>query len=389
MAMQQECTRRIRRLQEQLQSKELDGALFVYPIDIYYFAGTRQNSVLWVPTEGKPLLLVRKSFLRAQNESPIDDIRPFPSSKKLPELLGGDTGKIGLTYDVLPAQQLNFFAKVLPGREFLDISGINRELRSVKSPWELEKMRQSAEKLCATFAQVPQFLKAGMREIDLAAEFECRARKLGSEGYVRMRAFNQELFQGLAVAGESAAQPGFFDGAVTGRGLSCASPHGASAAVIEPNAPILIDYTGVYDGYVSDMTRIFVIGSLAPEVEKAFEAALAIQDYLKENLKPGNDGADLFAGALALAETTGLAENFMGVPGEQAKFVGHGVGLELDEFPILAQGFKAPLKLHQTVAIEPKFVLPGIGAIGIENTFTVGPEGGVRLTELPDEIVRL
>lgn len=389
MAMQQECTRRIRRLQEQLQSKDLDGALFVYPIDVYYFAGTRQNSVLWVPTDGNPMLLVRKSYLRAQAESPIDDIRPFPSSKLLPELFGSAAGKIGLTYDVLPAQQLNFFAKVLPGREFADISTINRELRSVKSPWELEKMRQSAEKLCATFAQVSEFLRPGMREVDLAAEFEYRARKLGSEGYVRMRAFNQELFQGLAVVGESAAQPGFFDGAVTGRGLSGASPHGASTAIIERDMPILLDYTGVYDGYVSDMTRMFVIGSLRPEVEKAFEAALEIQGYLEENLKPGNDGAELFAGAAALAEAAGLAGNFMGVPGEQAKFVGHGIGLELDEFPILAQGFKTPLKLHQTVAIEPKFVFPGIGAIGIENSFTVGPEKGVRLTVLPDAIVRL
>jgi len=204
-----------------------------------------------------------------------------------------------------------------------------------------------------------------------------------------MRAFNQELFQGLAVAGPSAAEPGFFDGAVTGRGLSAASPHGASEARIEANVPILVDYTGVFEGYIVDMTRIFVFGTLRPEVQKAFEAALAIQDYLEENLKPGSDGSELFAGAVGLAEAAGLAGNFMGAPGEQAKFVGHGVGLELDEMPVLAQGFKLPLQLQQTIAIEPKFVLPGSGVIGIENTYAVGPDGGVRLTTLADAVVRL
>jgi len=389
MATKQESGNRITKLQAHLRAKEIDGALIVYPIDVYYFAATRQNAVLWVPAGGAPLLLVRKSLARARAESSIDDIRPFPSSKELPGLLGTGLRRVGLTYDVLPMQQLQFFSKVLPGVELVDIAAINRELRSVKSAWELEKMKQSGQKLCAVFAQVPDFLRPGMREIDLAAEFEYRARKLGNEGYVRMRAFNQELFQGLAVAGEAAAQPGFFDGAVTGLGLSGASPHGASNAIIEGNVPILVDYTGVFDGYIVDMTRIFVFGALRPEVQKAFEAALAIQDYLEEHLKPGSDCAELFTGATALAEAAGLGANFMGVPGEQAKFVGHGVGLELDEMPVLAQGFKIPLQLHQTVAIEPKFVLPGAGVVGIENTFAVGPEGGVRLTTLDDVVVCL
>lgn len=389
MSLHQECPRRIAQLQAQLQKRELDGALLVYPIDVYYFAATRQNAVLWIPAEGAPLLLVRKSLSRARSESSIADIRPFPASKELPGLLGAEIRRVGLTNDVLPMQQLQFFSKVLPGVELVDIAAVNRELRSVKSTWELERMQQCADKLCSVFAQVPEFLQPGMRELDLAAEFEYRLRKLGNEGYVRMRAFNQELFHGLAVAGASAAEPGFFDGAVTGRGLSSAAAQGASTALIAGNEPILVDYTGVFDGYIIDMTRIFVFGNLRPEVQKAFEASLAIQDYLEEHLKPGSDCAELFTGAAALAEAAGLGANFMGVPGEQAKFVGHGVGLELDEMPVLAQGFKVPLQLNQTIAIEPKFVLPGAGVVGIENTFAVGCEGGVRLTTLADAVVSL
>lgn len=389
MPIHQECHERIRRLQTQLEQRELDGALLAYPIDVYYYAGTRQNALLWVPTNGEPLLLVRKSLSRARDESAVTDVRPFPPSREISRLLGDKARRVGLTFDVLPIQQLHFFNKVLPGLEFLDISAVNRELRSIKSAWELDKLKQSGMRLCEVFAQIPEVLKPGMREVDLSAEIEYRARKLGCEGYVRLRAFNQELFRGIAVAGANAAAPGFFDGPACGSGLSGASAHGASMAVIGRDAPILVDYTAVFEGYIVDMTRMFVFGSLRPELRKAFEVSLDIQEYLEENLLPGQDCAELFAGSQAMAEAGGLAAHFMGAPGEQAKFVGHGVGLELDELPILAQGFQVPLQLGQTLAVEPKFVFPEVGVVGIENTYAVGATGGQRLTQLADTIIAL
>ena len=383
-----EVKQRITNMQAMLKNKGLDGALFIFPIDVYYFSGTRQNSTLWIPTEGEPLLLVRKSLARAKEESPLTDILPFPSSKDFPGLFDGSIQKIGFTFDVAPVQQLNYYSKLLAGREFVDISPLNRELRSVKSDYELEQLRFCGDKLCSVFAQVPQFLKAGMREIDLAAEFEHRLRTAGNEGYIRMRAYNQELFMGLAVS-TGAASYGFFDGAVTGRGLSNASPHGASEAVIRQHEPVLVDYTGVFNGYITDMTRIFVIGSLDPELHRAFIVALEIQDALQQALKPGAICEELFLMAANMAEQAGMGKNFMGMPGEQARFVGHGVGLELDEFPVIAQGFKVPLQAGHTIAIEPKFIIPGKGAIGIENTFSVTVNGGHKLTTLADDIVFL
>jgi Xaa-Pro aminopeptidase len=383
-----ESEHRIIRLQSELRAKGIDGALIIYPIDVYYFTGTRQNSTLWIPAEGNPLLMVRKSFSRAVTESLIEETRAFPSSKEFPALFSDSIKKVGLTFDIIPVQQYNYYAKMLPGRELVDISGINREIRSVKSDWELDQMRHSGNQLCSVFKQVPEFLKAGMRELDLAAEFECRLRKSGNEGYVRMRAFNQELFMGLAVS-SSAGQPGFFDGAVTGRGLSSASPHGASRDEIQPNVPVFLDYTGVFNGYITDMTRIFVIGSITPELQHAFDTSLSIQKYITDNLKPGVVCEELFLKSQEMAESAGLGKNYMGAPGENAKFVGHGTGLELDEFPVLAQGFKMPLLAGQTIAIEPKFVIPGQGVIGIENTFAVSAGGGIKLTDLADEIVSI
>lgn len=170
-------------------------------------------------------MLVRKSLSRARQESPIQDIRPFPSSKEFSALFPETAQTIGMTFDVVPVQQLNFYSKLLAGRQFVDITQLNREIRSVKSTFEIDQLKISAAGLCSVFVQVPQFLKVGMRELDLAAEFECRLRKAGSEGYVRMRAFNQELFQGLAVS-DGGLSYGFFDGAVTGKGSQRISPRG-------------------------------------------------------------------------------------------------------------------------------------------------------------------
>ncbi|MBJ6726774.1 M24 family metallopeptidase [Geomesophilobacter sediminis] len=388
MLIRSESEARIARLQGELSAQGIDAALILHPIDIFYFSGTRQTSALLVPAAGAPVLWVRKSLSRAQEESAVT-VLPFPSSRDFAQQLPEGIRTIGFTFDVLPVQQYNFYAKLLPGKEFVDISAINRDLRSVKSPYELELMRASGRRTCAVFAEVPQFLKPGMREVDLAAEFEYRLRRAGSEGLTRMRAFNQEIFMGLTVSGSRAEAPGFFDGAVTGRGLSAAAPHGASLAPIDRDVPIILDFTGIWDGYVVDVTRIFVLGKLSERLTHAYQTSLAIQQYLAEHLKPGVICEELFQAAAAMAEDAGLGRNFMGAPGENARFVGHGVGLELDEYPVLAQGFKVPLKAGQTIAIEPKFVIPGEGVLGIENTFAVTEQGGENLTQSSDEIVYL
>ncbi len=387
MSVKIEYQKRISRLQEKLQEENLDGALFIYPIDVYYFTATRQNSTLWVPAQGEPILLVRKSYERAMDEAYIDDIRRFPRSKEFAPIFEGQNN-IGMTFDVTPMQQYNYYKKLLPEVNFVDISGHNRTLRSVKSEWELERLRNAGNKLCEVFATVPDFLKQGMREVDLAAEFEARLRKAGGEGYVRMRAFNQELFMGLAVAGGNKGI-GFFDGAVTGRGMSAASPHGASASVIEAGQPILLDYTGVFDGYIVDMTRMFVCGELNDKLKNAFDVACNIQDTVVAQLKPGVNCAELFDLSVQMANDAGLGDFFMGAPGENAKFVGHGVGLELDEMPVLAAGFDVPLIAGQTIAIEPKFVFPDLGPIGIENTFAVTVTGGEKITTISDDLISI
>ncbi len=384
MLPKSESSHRITQLKSRLSEHGLDGAMFIYPVDVFYFAGTRQNAALWVPTEGEPMLLVRRSFERARKESAISDVRPFPPSKELPSLFDKKIKKVGLTFDVLPVQHYTFYSGLLTGREFVDISLINRELRSVKSAWELDRMRQSGRKLADVFSEIPEFIRPGMRELDLSAELEYRLRKAGSEGRFTMRAFGQDIV-GLAVAGETASEAGCFDGPITGRGLSPATPYGASHETITEHVPIIVDYAGAFEGYMVDMTRVFAFGNLSPELKKAFDVARNIQAWLADNLMPGNSCEELYEGAVKLVQQHGLETYFMG----QAKFVGHGVGLELDELPVLAKGVRSMLETGQTIALEPKFVFPGKGAIGIENTYVVTQSGCERLTTLQDDIVYL
>jgi len=387
VAERQEHLSRISRYQASLAERGLAGALLLDAVDVFYLSGTRQNGALFVPAAGAPVLLVRKSLARARAESAVEDVRAFPPSRDLAAALGA-RGRIGAAFESVPAATVDWWRRQLPDAEVVDAGLLLREQRSVKSAPEIETLREGARRICGVFAAIPSFLRPGLRELDLSAEIEARLRRAGNEGVPRLRGFNAELFIGLAVAGDGASDPGYFDGPVVGRGLSAAYPQGASERVIRAGEPVLVDFTAVHGGYVVDMTRVAVCGALDPRLVRAFEVACAIQDELARRLRPGVPCVELWEQARAMAEQARLGDFFMGPPGDQARFVGHGVGLELDELPVLAPGFKAPLVAGQTVAIEPKFVFPGQGAVGIENTFVVRDGGGEKLTAgVPDEIL--
>ncbi|HTP53192.1 MAG TPA: Xaa-Pro peptidase family protein [Anaeromyxobacteraceae bacterium] len=386
--LRREIPARIERLKAVLRASGIDGALLLHAVDLLYHSGTRQNGALWVPASGEAALLVRKSFQRARAESPLAGVRPFPPGRELSSLLSR-CPRIGVCFDVTRVSQLDWWRKHLPGHEFVDISAQLRGLRSRKSPAELEQMRLGGRKLAAVIGEIPSFLRAGMRELDIAAEIEVRLRRAGNEGSPRLRSPNLELFTGLVVSGEAGAETGAFDGPVVGRGLSAAQPVGPSERVIRTGDAVLVDYTALFGGYLLDMARVFVVGTLEAELTRAIEVSLAIQEEIVPRLVPGEVPAELYDLAADRAEAAGLAPYFMGVGDDASRFVGHGIGMELDEFPVLAPGFDEPLEEGQVVALEPKFVFPGRGAVGVENTWAVTRAGGEKLTPLADGLVRV
>jgi Xaa-Pro dipeptidase len=381
---------RISRLQMALQEQQADGALIVQNSDLYYFSGTIQQSHLYVPAEGKPLLMARKSLARARAESPIADIVPLSSPKQISGILN-DHGlplprRLGLELDILPVNLFRLYEMVFEGPDAWDVSPTIRSIRGIKSEYEIDIITEAAKLSDQVAAHTAEILKEGMTELELAGLVEAHARKLGHQGIVRMRLFGGELFYGHLLSGPSAAVPSFMASPTGGTAPNPAVAQGAGFARIVPNEPILLDYAFAFNGYISDHTRIFALGSLPDDLIAAHGVMLAIQEHLKTAAKPGIPVGHLYDLGLKRATEAGYENHFMGAESNRIKFIGHGVGLELDEYPILAKGQETPLAENMVIALEPKLIFPGKGVVGIENTHVVTPDGLKQLGQYPDTI---
>lgn len=385
---QTEITTRIERFQQRLQQLKLDGALITQNVDLYYLTGTMQNSILFVPAVGEPRLYVKKSLVRAEFEASVT-VEEMGRMKELGQKIATQVGtikRLGLEMDVLPYALALKYLELFPGAEAIDISFALRHQRSVKSPYELEQLRSAAQKVRDIIVSLPELLRVGMSELELSAKIEYTLRMQGATGLFRMRGYNQELTLGMVASGSAAATPTYFDGPAGGLGITIASPQGASYKTLQTNEPILVDISTVVEGYIIDQTRMAVIGELDEEVKRAYEVTRMIIHEIEKLGRPGVEWQSLYIRALEMAEEAGLSEHFMGFGSDQAKFLGHGVGLELDELPILAKGFSQSLEVGMVIAIEPKFTFPGRGVIGIENTYLVTEDGLESITFAPEEI---
>lgn len=382
---QSELEARLSKLQQALSRQGLDGALIMEASDLYYFTGTAQQAFLFVPAAGSPILWVKKSFSRVQQESPLADIRPLRSLRELPAGLRDAGfpagGRLGLELDVLPALQYLRFQESLAPAVLADVSEIIRRLRMVKSPYELAIMRRAALLAAEVLDEVKAALRPGLMEVELAAILEAAARRRGHQGTVRMRGFNQVLHFGHVLAGASATIPSSMESPTGGRGLNPAVPHGAGYHRIAPHEPVLVDFVMAVDGYLVDQTRILCLGQPAPELAQAHQLALEIEAQLAAALRPGQLAGELFPLAERLAGEAGLLNHFMGFGPDRVPFVGHGIGLELDELPPLAKGVNLALEAGTTLALEPKFNFPGQGVVGVEDTFVVTENGAEVLTQ--------
>lgn len=389
---QTEIDARIHALQKNLDQQGLDGALIVHHTNLFYLSGTSQSCHLFIPRSGDPLLMVRKSYQRALQESPLAQIIEVKSLKSIPEILQGKGFKLealGFELDVIPYNTWKFYKKIFGNVNLIDISDPIRKIRMIKSEYETGLLQGACAVLDQVFAEVPSMFREGMTEIELASLFEAGMRRRGYGGCSKMRAFNQDFFLGNITTGASGAVPSYFDGPVGGSGLTPANnPHGAGWKTICRDEIIYIDYTCVINGYTADGARMFVLGSVSETLQRAHNAALIILERVTAAIRPGALCDDIYEHAAALAQEMGLQDNFMGIGNDRVRFIGHGVGLELDEYPIFAKGMKMALAPGMTFALEPKFVFPE-GAIGIENTYALKEDGLQVLTHAPQDIIRL
>ncbi|SDI80935.1 M24 family metallopeptidase [Paenibacillus naphthalenovorans] len=394
--MMDELLNRHQRLQQLMKQRGVDAFVITHNVGLYYFAGSMQTGYLLIPSEGEATFFVRKSVSRARSEyagrvEPLESLTELQSrlEQEWPDLYRGKELVFATEFDVLPVSYYQRLQKALPGVRWVDGTMLTRETRMIKTPYEIRKIKESAMVLHTALERSLSYIHVGMSELEMISRIEHDMRQLGHIGLMRMRAYNQQNSSGIIVSGASAAFPTSFDGPAGGEGLSAAFPFGASRRTFEKNVPILIDVGCCIDGYHIDQSRTIVFGELPDDLQYAYDAAERIAKQTETNMRAGTVCERLYLDAVTMAEAEGLVDHFMGFKADRAKFLGHGIGLELDEFPVLAEKFTYPLQPGMVIAVEPKFTFPGRGVVGTEDTYLITETGCERISMTPPGLIRM
>ena len=376
-----EIARRLTAFRAALVEASIDAALIVEATDLIYLTGVMADAHLLVPANDDPILLVRRSLERVQAESPLEDVRPFRSFKELPPLIAELGAKrVGLELDVLPAGQYLRYRDLLPDVDLVDVSMALAGVRAVKSTWELAMISKAAEQVAAAFAAAPALVAEQSTDRAIQIELEHLMRQAGHQGPLRFRGLNGQMFYGAVLAGPDAAVAPWADTPLGGPGPNPAVGKGPGGWELRDGDAISVDLVGGWEGYLADATRTFFRGTPNPLLAEALAVCETILTDLETLMVPGIPAEQLYLRGLELATVAGFGDHWMGHGSSRVKFVGHGIGLEINERPFLAQGFAEPLVAGNVIAVEPKFVFPGVGAVGIENSYVVREGGPERLT---------
>jgi Xaa-Pro aminopeptidase len=290
--------------------------------------------------------------------------------------------------DELSFSEYNRLAAMFPESNVVNGTPVIRQARSVKTEMEIEMFRRAGMAHTKAYEKIPSVYREGMTDVELSIEIERLMRLEGNLGIFRIFGQSMEIFMGSLLVGNNAAEPSPFDFALGGKGADPSMPVGASGIRIEKGNAVMVDYGGNFNSYMCDMTRVFSVGRLPEEAYTAHRLCLEVQETVASLAKPGAICEDLYNAAMDVVTKAGYADRFMGIS-QKAGFVGHGIGLEINEAPVLAPRVKTELEAGMVFALEPKIVLPEIGAVGIENSWAVTTEGVEKLTLCKEEIVDL
>jgi Xaa-Pro aminopeptidase len=341
-----------------------------------------QEGMLIIPRNSEAQYWVRRSFERAAAESLFPSIKPMNSFKDAASSFASIPHSVHIETEIIPIAFLRRFQKYFPFVEALPLDQQLNSTRSVKSSYELEIMIRSGELHRIVLEErVPEMLHEGMSEVDLAGLLYAEMLKLGHHGVARFGMFDTEVVIGHIAFGESSLYPTSFNGPGGNYGMSPAVPLlGNRNRKLKKGDLVFIDIGLGADGYHTDKTLTYMFGKKPDKtMTEEHNKCLEIQDRLADQLKPGGIPSVIYE-SLICSLSPEFLQNFMGYGQRQVKFLGHGIGLEIDEFPVIAKGFDSPLQENMVLALEPKKGIKDAGMVGIENTFIVTPSGGKCIT---------
>ena len=369
-----------------------DAFLVTSNVNLYYTVGQVVMGYLYIPLEGVPMLFVRRPIglnIETWHDVSIQYVRkPEQITEIMTEhgipmpqcimLEGASMSHI----DWLRYEAIFQPAKVINGTPAI------QQARSVKTEAEIELIRHSGKLHAFAYRRIPELYRSGMTDLEMSIEIEREMRLAGNLGFFRIFGQNMEIFMGSVLAGDNAGVASPYDFALGGKGLHPSLPVGATGSVLHRGMSLMVDIGGNFTGYMTDMTRTYSIGRLTEKAYRVHQTALEIQDAIVQMMRPGVAGEDIYNRSLEMAKHNGLSDCYMGIV-QQARFVGHGIGIEVNELPVLGARSRMELKSGMTLAVEPKFVIEGTGAVGIENTFVITENGNEKLTLLDEEIINL
>ncbi len=377
-----EIEKRIKNLQKLMKNKGYDFILILQNADIYYFSGILQQGFILIPQNSEPIYFVRRNFELAKKFSPLK-VEKLKSNKQILDFIN-ENSIVGMELDILPVSIYKNYQKLI--KNIRDCSSLIKEVRQVKSDIEINFIRKAGLIIKNVFMELKDYIAAGKTEYDLFIFAQNIAMKHYHQGFMRMRGFNQEMFYGHILSGENGVTFGYPNAPTSGYGIYPSFPQGSTLRKIESDELVSVDLVGCYNGYHCDQTRPFKVEKLKKEYEDNFKKVKEILDVLSEFIKPGVLWEDAYFRGCETAKKLGVEENFMGLKDDKVRFIGHGIGVEVDEEPFLAPGFKKEFKENMVMAIEPKLFFPDLGVIGLENTYVVTKSGLEKITPCEDKI---
>jgi Xaa-Pro aminopeptidase len=301
--------------------------------------------------------------------------------------LGLVGGVLGTEFDLVAVNLYRRLIEVFPTWTLVDISPLVLAQRLVKDEAEISVTRRAAAVADAGHLDAPYFVAPGVSELALAAGVEAVMRRAGHEGFQPLRYPEARGGGILVMSGEHLTVRGGHGLVVTGAGQSPGMPYGPSERVLEAGDLVIVDIGATCDGYTADEARTFVVGQATQAQQVLFSIARATEDAVFEAIRPGVPVSDFYPVAEAVVAQGApphFAPDSLVLPG----FVGHGVGLEIDEPPVLWPRDETRLAEGMLLAIEVEVSAPGQGMmVKLEDTVVVRRDGCEVLTSAPRQLI--
>ncbi|MGM9803922.1 MAG: M24 family metallopeptidase [Muribaculaceae bacterium] len=379
---EQEIAHRTERISAALRESAIDAILISSNVNLYYATSRVFAGYCYITASGEVQYFVRRPV--GITDANVKYIR---KPEQIAEMLAAKPASLAIEHDMPYADVLRLQA-AFAGVKTVNASAIMRRIRAVKSPFEIELLRRCGISHVESYRQIPHIYTEGMSDVELQIELEHKLRLNGCLGLFRIAGQSMELFMANILCGNNADAPSPYDFAMGGAGADKSLPVGANGSIIHPGMTVMVDACGNFNGYMTDMTRSYKVGDVLELAEKAHNCSVEICHALQKMARVGVEAHCLYDKAVEMAEQAGLGDYFMG-HAQKAGFVGHGVGIEINEAPVLSARSKDVLEKGNVIAVEPKFVIPGVGAVGIENTYAVSDDEAICLTVMPEELMQL